>query len=338
MNRHLKLKINRNFTVGSSETIRKTPDSKNWENIYFQPFDFSKVKQFLPQHISSYSPDFLSWFIGFSEGDGSFIIDRKNKRLFFIITQADAAFLYRLRTKLGFGSISNDHQHPEIKRFIVTNRSHIKILIHIFNGNLLLKKTTQRFYNWVDYFNLLTDDNIQCLSRWNGIVLPNIDFSINREMIEIEQINYLQSYSVVWNTSWLTGFIEAEGGFAAEQRKMKKCYSMRFYLDQTNELEILIHVQHLINNKGNICIRHEKDDKIHYRFTTSNWECLELLIKYLTRHSLQTKKNINFVRWKKLYNFVTIINKEKQVNTFVYSTKREQKIQKLLSCFKKSKK
>jgi hypothetical protein len=56
--------------VNSSETIRKmfVIDSKypNW---------------------------FVDWFVGFAEGDGSFICDRNAKRLFFRIRQKDPKIL-----------------------------------------------------------------------------------------------------------------------------------------------------------------------------------------------------------------------------------------------------
>ena len=327
--------------VGSSETIRKTPlykDKVALRPLFTQPFDWSNVN--LPQHLpkNNYSQDFLSWFVGFSEGDGSFIIDEKNNRLFFTITQKDAALLKRLRTQLGFGIICNDNTYPEIKRFTVSDRSHIKNLIHIFNGNLLLNKTTQRFVRWVNYYNLMTNENIRVILRWNletQKCLNILNFSKSREKCSLKQIQQLRSESVVWNSSWLTGFFEAEGCFYAVQRfktkkATKKTIEMRFILDQTNELKLLSHVRELLGDIGCIWIHKKVNDKIHYRYEVSNWDALLLIVKYLETHKLRSNKKIVYVRWKKLINFLELIKKENQIGLGISSEKRQQKINRLV--------
>lgn len=320
--------------VGSSETICKTP---LYTQVFTQPFNFVTLINFIPQHIkpSNYSPEFLSWFIGFSEGDGSFIVG--DDRLFFIITQKDVALLHRIRTQLGFGLICNDENYPEIKRYVVTDRSLIEILIHIFNGNLVLKKTTTRFSKWLDTYNRVTGQNIPMISRWNPdfLLLPETNFSNSREKLSLETIQYVRTHSVVWNSSWFTGFLEAEGGFSAVQRfkhktDHEKTTEMRFLLDQTNELEVLTHIRDLLGDSGCIWIRKKSPEKIHYRFDLCNFEALNLLVKYLTSHPLRSKKKIVYVRWQKILNYLDLIQESKKQGTFVYSEKRQQRINRLV--------
>lgn len=61
-------------SLGSSETIRKTPNFYTFsdlvqdQKIFNQPFDWSCIQEFLPLHKKKYSPEFLEWFVGFSEG------------------------------------------------------------------------------------------------------------------------------------------------------------------------------------------------------------------------------------------------------------------------------
>lgn len=219
--------------VGSPETIRKTPllsqDALRplYTQVFTQPFNFVPVTNYIPQHVKHYSPEFLSWFIGFTEGDGSFIVS--GKRLFFTITQQDVALLYRLRTELGFGVICNDTKYPEIKRLTITHQNQIEILIHIFNGNLLLKKTTASFTRWVNAYNSLTGKNISVISRWSPHLEldQNFDFSNSRGRgatrqrrgkFLSENSDYLRTHSVMWTSSWFTGFLEAQGCFSAVQR------------------------------------------------------------------------------------------------------------------------
>jgi hypothetical protein len=95
----------------TSETIREAL----FKNSNFDFTDFQKNK---PIHIKNYDLDFLVWFIGFFEGDGSFwtrdrnigsklTIDPTTKRAEFEITQAieNVKLIHFIRTKLGFGRV-----------------------------------------------------------------------------------------------------------------------------------------------------------------------------------------------------------------------------------------
>src|SRR5579875_3292703 len=126
-------------TTGSSETIRKTA------------FNFSSYRERLVSHKSKgkIDPPFLEWFVGFSEGDGSFVVSKG--RLFFIINQKEEKVLHRIRTELGFGKVST---YKTYSRFIVADRDNIERLIHLFNGNLVLHKTNHRFELWLQDWNL----------------------------------------------------------------------------------------------------------------------------------------------------------------------------------------
>lgn len=335
MNKNKKKRI-KTHTVGSSETLRKTPVNNFFENdsIFTKPFDFTHLHKHQPQHISAYAPEFLAWFLGFSEGDGSFI--GSGDRLFFTITQKDKATLLRLRTQLGFGSVCNDYQFPEIHRLTVTHRDQIKILITLFNGNLLLKKTNQRFAHWLDHYNQLTGENIQLKSRWQNLSSWSGDFSQSRERCHPEILANLQKNSVIWNTAWFSGFLEAEGCFSAMIRRQG--YSLRFILDQTDELELFTHIRLILTDVGSIWIRKVTNDKCHYRYEVSSLDVLNLLVDYSNRNPLRTKKNVTFVRWKKLLNFLFLVKKEKQEGNYVFNEKREKKMFGLVNEIKNSEK
>ena len=127
------------ITTGSSETIRKTA------------FNFSDYRERLVSHKKSGKIDsaFLEWLVGFSEGDGFFIVSKG--RLFFIINQKEEKVLHRIRTELGFGKVSTYNTYS---RFIVADRDNIERLIHLFNGNLVLHKTNSQFELWLQSWNL----------------------------------------------------------------------------------------------------------------------------------------------------------------------------------------
>ena len=343
------MKNQQNEMVGSSETIRKTPEiytlscALKDKKVYTQSFHWTDVNQCLPQHKKSYSPEFLSWFVGFSEGHGSFY--RSNERLFFTITEKDAAFLHRLRTELGFGIVCNDTKYPETKRFTVTNRNHVKILIHIFNGNLLLKKTTGRFALWLQDWNRLTGDRISLKTRWEDLqeltAIAQIPGNPSGDRLDESERFTLRSNSVVWNTSWLAGFVDAEGSFTAGMES--KTPLLGFLVDQTAELEILTHLRFLLGDYGSIWIRKKTPEilesgiqilKIHYRFETKDLGLLDLLINYMTRNPLRTKKNIVFFQWKKLLNLLVVLRQEKKEKKVISAPKRQERLNRLIHAIK----
>ena len=136
--------------IGSSETIRKTT------------LCFTEYKKNLVSHKKSINKSFLEWFIGFAEGDGSFLVSNDDTtesgvRLFFIINQKEEKVLYYIRSNLGFGKVST---YTSYSRYIVADRKSIDRLIYLFNGNLLLDKTNARFALWLDARNKYSLDEM----------------------------------------------------------------------------------------------------------------------------------------------------------------------------------
>ena len=130
-------------------------------NYYYSNIskDFSKKEQFtefynkykiMYPNNKNLSKDWLNWFIGFSEGDGSFIIDNRNN-LQFVITQKDIKILEMIKNTLNFGRVIK--QGKLTYRYIVEQKILIELLILIFNGNMLLPSRIKRFKVFLEMFN-----------------------------------------------------------------------------------------------------------------------------------------------------------------------------------------
>ena len=253
--------------TGSSETIRKTT------------FDFSNYLDRCPSHIhkSQISIHFLEWFVGFSEGDGAFIVSKG--RLFFMINQKEEKVLARIRTQLGFGKVSRYHTYF---RFIVANKEGVQRLLHLFNGHLVLNKTNARFHLWLDSWNSSCKEceTIQYLSQ-----------------------NRLNSFT---ENGWLSGFIDADGCFNV-QRLLDPRYTLgwrvrlRFILDQKCERELLERVRHWLGF-GSVSVRREVAEM--YRFVSTHTSSHEILIEYLHRFPLKSIKKVEFVRFVSLLHYI----------------------------------
>lgn len=255
-----KIDINK---IDSSETTRK--NTFNFNN-YIKKF-FSNTK--------NVNIPFFEWFVGFTEGDGSFSINSKNNRLFFVINQKEKEILDFICTNLGFGKV---YTYKNYSRFIVADKKNIDKLIFFFNGNLVLNKTNERFISWLR----------------------------GRNTYSLKKILYLGKnvYSTIENNCWLSGFIDAEGCFNVGQKKNPKyktsfSITLRFLLDQKNEKCIFEKIA-LFLQSGPKCIQKRLERENMFRFAVSNKKSLEILINYLKTYPLHTsKKNI-------YYKFCTI--------------------------------
>ena len=323
-----------NLNKGSSETTR--------EAVYFNFDEYIKVK---PSHIKKVEILFLEWFIGFVEGDGSFIVGtgacKKRKTIFFCINQKDSQLMFKIKKKLGFGVVTSFVQNNTIyHRYAVYDNKSIVRLIHLFNGNLLSNKVTKRFQLWLHEYN--TKQRFVC---------------VDSIFILLKQAKP----TLCFHSAWLSGFTDAEGGFYAsltEQKNLKLQYRLRmkFYITQKNELELLKDIVTCIHEKSiqkpfratsnknpfqllrwnffffqlenNVfnAERYISKSKDIYRLEVSTERLIVFFILYFEKYPLQGKKHIIFNRWKRIY-----LNKDILKQTSLISLKQLKRFKRLIS-------
>lgn len=236
---------------------------------------------------------FLEQFIGFTEGDGSFIIN-KNKTLEFKITQSsfDAQILFQIKKNLNFGQVSIQDKKNKTHHFRVRNKIGFLKLIQIFNGNLLTEKKNKQFESQLNNFNLIYKEKIK--------------FKINLNKFNL-------------NSNQLCGFTDAEGCFNITLQKRNLNYTqifVSFILSQQFEFNLLTEISFLIKGKLSYLKSYNG-----YNLTV-NLSNLNLIIKYFKKNKLKTKKYLIFLNQLKIYNLV----KKKEHLTLIGL----QKIQKLI--------
>lgn len=304
--------------IGSSETIRETT------------FNFINLQQKIVSHKTFIKTSFLEWFVGFSEGDGSFIVS--NKRLFFIINQKEEKVLNYIRANLGFGKVS---KYSSYSRYIVADRGSVDRLISIFNGNLVLNKTNARFVLWL----------------------------VARNQYSTEEICYrgINKFVTFHKNGWLSGFTDAEGCFNAQKLKDTRYtlgfrIRLRFILDQKGEYPLFEKCKFFLK-KGSItncklfgpCTRLSKPFKspmrnkfriqgtthkpffslptkkilkygrlcacntilqkgvpssCMYRFTSTHMKSHDILCEYFKEYPLRTIKKVSFIRFTSLCYYI----------------------------------
>nr|YP_010003154.1 hypothetical protein JXY92_mgp10 [Ulva torta]AZP40266.1 hypothetical protein [Ulva torta] len=250
----------------SSETARR---------IAFQFSNFTSSK---PCHNVKVDTTFLIWLIGFVEGDGSFIIS--HNKVYFDLTQdlKDINLLYEIKSVLGFGKIlTRTDKHRNVGVFYITGKHNFIRLAHLFNGNLITNHKKHQFKAWLNVLNKQYNQQIEAI---NSDIQPS------------------------FNDSWLSGFIDAEGCFAARVRSCNTSRSgKRLLIDFTisqKQPDVLILIRNLFNIKAQTNIRFDPSWK-GYVFYLSNKKLLIYLVKYLQRYCLKTKKSADFSKWSKIH-------------------------------------
>ena len=192
------------------DKVSDTQDKANGFN--FNSFT-SQFKSFI---TNKETPDFswLTWFVGFTEGDGSFVVAKRGD-ISFVITQdtRDIQVLYMIQQVLGFGKVVK--QGITTSRFIVQDKKGLYLLCHMLNGNLVTHTKHLSYKLFLSSFNeysnkgKLNFENIQFNPK---IIVPSLE------------------------DSWISGFVDSEGCFSVTIYSKTNAYSIIFDLSQKASL------------------------------------------------------------------------------------------------------
>jgi hypothetical protein len=242
---------------------------------------------------------FKLWFIGFVEGNESFIVN-KDGYLEFKITQSsnDAQVLFMIKKKLGFGIIRVEDYVNKTHCYRVIDKKNILKIISIFNGNLFFSSRKEQFKLWLYAFNKKYKENILYL---NNEYKPNL------------------------NDSWLSGFTDAEGCFTCSisenKSKTANLVRLRYILSQKGNPEDMEYLASILGGKNHFIKSYNG-----YNVTVNTPKLLPI-IKYFNIYSLKTKKYITYFNWAKIHKL--IINKEhNNIKGLVLITKYKDNINK----------
>ena len=271
--------------------MREHPVLNSWSSVYL--VDFGKIQEEGQSAGNSsktaiggssettceaikLNDKFKWWFIGFSEGDGSFIVNN-NGYLEFKVTQSsvDAQILFYIKKELGFGSASVQDKTNKTHHYRVRDKNNIFKLIQIFNGNIVTKHKLSQFKLWVDAFNKIYKTNIQCVENKHVFTL---------------------------NNAWLSGFTDAEGCFTSSTSVTKSTgqaiTTVRYVISPKDDLEFSQDLADKINGY----VTHVKS--YNGNNTVVNFSKLNKILQYLNIYPLKTKKYISYKRWLKIYELV----------------------------------
>jgi hypothetical protein len=244
-------------------------------NIFDYSLFYKKYKEFLPGKRIPTS-NFLTWFIGFSEGEGSFVVNNRGD-LAFIVTQStsDIRVLEYIKDTLGFGKVIS--QSLKCSRYVTQSKKEIEIIISIFNGNIVLPSKQKILDLFIKGFNI-----------WAGKGNIKLDPIFFRDKVIYPSLN----------NSWLAGFTDAEGCFTCSIGE-KKGFSFNFSIAQKGEINKIILENFNLLFQGGIVYSHHVKDVYEYRI--AGVKACPNVFPYFNKYTLLTKKSISYILWKDLY-------------------------------------
>jgi hypothetical protein len=264
-------------TQSASETIRETSFNYSAFRRHYNTLYGNAA-----QHLSN---NWLTWFIGFVEGDGAIQTYANGTRVRFVLTQKESAILFYVQKKLGIGTVKHFPQGKSgnkngFYRLIVDNPSHILLLAFLFNGNLALTHRIQQLSLWVQALN----------NRFGANTILLINTAV----------------SVTLQDAWLSGFTDAEGCFNVSitsnaRYALGHVIKMRYLLDQKDS-SILLIIRNLFGF-GKVTLRSKTGGV--YRYTATGFKSMNDVISYYKVFPLLTKKAQSFDKWLTIHNLVS---------------------------------
>jgi len=235
------------------------------------------------------SDSFLYWLIGFTEGDGCFLVNNRNELSFILIQgNLNLSLLTYIQNNLHMGNIIK--QGPRVHRLIINKKEHIKLIILLFNGNILLPSRKTQFNKFLIAFNNKTDHPIEYIFNSSHISLSN---------------------------PWLLGFTEAEGCFSISFLKNSVAFHTRFIISQKGDINVpLLSQLILLFNVGYIEAHSNKDN---YSYIVNGLSNVQKLYHYFDQFEFVGIKGQSYFKFKEL-------NKRIQNKEHLQEHKRSEKI------------
>jgi hypothetical protein len=266
-------------------------------------------------NINLTDEQFLEWFRGLVDGEGSFSIIPIKKHFSFrfsIYMHKDDAPMLKviaLRLKVGRVNVGN-----HFVSFYVTSKDDIVSIIRIFDRFPLNTSKNLNYLMWKKGFELYNSKTARQLSLELAREIISLKDQMNKKRIEFKQPSSLseKGHRVYITSYWLLGFIEAEGYFSVAS----KGHSLEFGLGQTaSELNVLQAIQvFLLNLPGSYKITRRdtnavglnldnkaknKNSKPMAKIQVRKTDYItNILVPFLDNLSWLSKKKLDYIDWK----------------------------------------
>jgi cytochrome c oxidase subunit 1 len=223
---------------------------------------------------------FLEWLIGFTEGEGSFIIAKRGD-LSFIITQStsDIKVLNYIKKNLGFGAVIRQSVKNNTHRYVVQDIKGLTLISLLFNGNMVFPTRTARFHTFLSAL------NEKLLAKGLPIIIPMYKTVIPS----------LENW-------WLAGITDGEGCFSCSILMARNTYRLRYILTQKHDLNkpVFDYIAKLLSDKGCLSAVVPHSMKNTWEIRVNGVKNCKILHGYFDTFNLKTTKYQSYIKWKEI--------------------------------------
>jgi len=222
------------------------------------------------RRLKELSPDFLSWFIGYTEGIGCFLVER-GRNCFVIHTHfSDLLTLIEIKTQLNIGTININKKNVEFK---VSDSKEIGLLMEIFNGKIYFKTVQTVWKGWCENY-------------------------FHKTQVTIKLIPHTFKPSL--SDSWLAGFFDASGSVKLDVSTalLGKDVSINQYLSIYHK-EDKVEFEYLSKLVKGKLFEKERNRYI----ITVGYIDIKSIVKYFSMFKLYTVKAYSMKKWLDIYNY-----------------------------------
>ena len=253
------------------------------DNGYTGSININKsVATILTQSKKKDINEFLGFYLaGLIEGDGYISITNENRVILGItFNLKDQPLAEKLLNFLGKGFIAKRKSNCIELRF--SEKKTILKIVTLINGKFRTPKIDQ-LHKLIDWLN---NKYSMAISK---LPLDNSPLDVN---------------------SWLTGFIEADGGFyirfSLKQIICKFSLEQRMIYPKTGEsyYTILNNICIFLNVKLSVRNRLNKKNS-YYQIRVENQNSTKILIDYLNKYPLLSSKYLDFLEWEKSFRIIS---------------------------------
>lgn len=266
--------INCTYKENNKDILNTEEINSQEKNNFNFVFFYNKYKNYLPNNNVP-SKEFLTWLIGFTEGEGSFIVNKRGDLCFVIVqSTSDIQVLEYIKNTLGFGKVIS--QSVKTSRYVTQSKKEIEVIISLFNGNIVLPSRKKIFAKFVEGFNL-----------W-----------VNKGTIRLDKVEFINNSILPdLNNNWLAGFTDGEGCFTSSIGDKK--YTFNYNIAQKwEENVVVLEAICKLFGVGKVSPHNVKNV---YEYRVNGIKACKILFHYFDTHNLYTKKQISYLLWKQLH-------------------------------------
>lgn len=266
--------INCTYKENNKDILNTEEINSQEKNNFNFVFFYNKYKNYLPNNNVP-SKEFLTWLIGFTEGEGSFIVNKRGDLCFVIVqSTSDIQVLEYIKNTLGFGKVIS--QSVKTSRYVTQSKKEIEVIISLFNGNIVLPSRKKIFAKFVEGFNL-----------W-----------VNKGTIRLDKVEFINNSILPdLNNNWLAGFTDREGCFTSSIGDKK--YTFNYNIAQKwEENVVVLEAICKLFGVGKVSPHNVKNV---YEYRVNGIKACKILFHYFDTHNLYTKKQISYLLWKQLH-------------------------------------